>query len=65
MVPFASARMPPEPRVMPSSGIAVVLFAPYARVRGVVERWRGDGSLPVRAVFLYNGGTVGGEEKPG
>jgi len=43
----------------------VVLFAPYARVRDAVERWRAGDSLPSRTVFPHDGGTAGGEAKPG
>ena len=65
MAPFAGARVRPEPHAAASSGTAVVLFAPCARVLGAVERRRAGGSLSARAVFPHDGGTAGGEEDPG
>ena len=65
MAPFAGARVRPEPRVAPSSGTTVVLFAPCALVRDAAECQRTGGSLPARAVFPHYGGTVDGEEDPG
>ena len=65
VAPFASARVRLEPRAAPSSGTAVVLFAPCAHVRGAAKRRQAGGSLLARAVFPHAGGTTGGEAKPG